>query len=107
MKKNIGIIGTSKSSNVDSKTKLTDYQKLNDGPVKFKSLGEMETFMRLTQIIPQKKVLQLKLKTMNQCLDEYNLIMEKKSKLTSAERTQVKNIIHQQVRLGKIILTIG
>jgi hypothetical protein len=88
------------------KIKPTKYQLLNGGPVKFKNLKEREVFMNLTRIIPQKKILKLPFETMGAVLDEYNLIMQLKSNMSSAERTQVKNIIHQQVRLGKIILTI-
>jgi hypothetical protein len=88
------------------KRKFKELEKLIGGPVKFKNLEEREVFMRFTKIIPQKKALQLPFKNMGQYLDEYNLIMQKNSKLRSAERIQVKNIIHQQVRLGKITLTI-
>ena len=82
------------------------FKLLNSGPVKFKSIEERNTFMRLTEIIPQKKTVKLPFKSMSQCLDEYNLVTQLKSKLNYNERIQVKNIIHQQVRLGKIILTV-
>lgn len=76
-------------------------------PPEFKTEKDYNDFMKFTKPIPLKRKVKMpgRLKTMQQFLDEYNLIMQRKSELSGSQRIVVKNVIHFEARRGTITLT--
>ena len=67
---------------------------------------ELRRLEELTPIKPLKKIPFMPFRTLGEFLNEFNIIMEGKSKLSIKQRTHVTNIIHEEVRKGRITLTI-
>ena len=70
------------------------------------SVQKKQLFDSLTPITPVKKKPLIPLKSMRGYLEEYNRIQLKESCLTAIQRAYIVNVIHNQVRAGKITLNI-
>lgn len=96
------------------KTKLTRKQKFEQlsEPKEicrddFETESEWINFLDFTKPIPVriKKAPKMPCYTLREYLDQYNLVINKKDNLTGTQRAIVKNVIHDHVRKGTIILT--
>lgn len=67
---------------------------------------DINRFEEFTKPIPLSKIPQMPFSSIASYLNEYNLIMKKKSQLTGSQRIHVKNVIHAEVRKGNVKLML-
>lgn len=98
----------------DSSKALDHLMKEKTQPLGFQKEGEITdediaAFDKMTKHIKQNKIPHMprRLKNLKDYLDEYNLIQKSKCKLSYNQRTRIKNVIHEQVRMGNITLKLA
>lgn len=70
----------------------------------FKTDEEYAAFLEFTKPIHIRKLPKMPFTRLGDYLKEYNLIMSNQSQLSGTQRMVVKNVIHNQVRIGNIEL---
>lgn len=81
--------------------KMADFPGVNQQV--YSSADLYDRLVAQTSYIPLKKVPVMPFRTVGDYLKAYNDIKQKKSKLTTAQRMHVKNVIHSEVRAGNLI----
>ena len=100
--------GTTTTNSVEQAKKSQKYKPKEITIEDFEKEEDWYNFLVQTKPIPLrvKKIPKLPFTSLRDCLAEYNLIMEKKSDLSGTQMIMVKNIIHNSLRKGIIVLTI-
>lgn len=76
-------------------------------PPTFKTPEEERIFMEQTKPIPLDKLPKMPddVRTIGDYVREYKLIQLKKSKLSGSQRIVIKNVVHFELRSGRLVLT--